>query len=129
MLVYEKDGKILSEEQYNKLTEGEFKNDVDAEAKSVEDYRETDSDFTAYDFDYLNDFGDFDIYTSIEDGSGHDAILIKYHDNVNQHDSIVLIKKSDTANLLSLSDDYDDAEDGDQKGNVLMGINDILGLN
>jgi len=135
MLVYEsKDNEILTEDEYNALTKREFEAGFDGRlqditAEDLKEYRETDSDFRTYDFDYLNDFGDYDLYTEIEEGNLYNAFFVKYHQNVNQKDRIFLVNQKDTSDILEASDDFDDANDGDEKWAILQGIEDRLGLN
>lgn len=118
MLVYEyeKNDEVLTEEQYNELTK-------------LAKYRENDSDFEAHEFEFLNDFGDYDLYTEVEDGNEFNCVLVKFHQNVNQKDRIFLVNQSDTKDIEELASEYDDADDGDEKWTILSGIEDRLGLN
>ena len=128
MLVYESkvNNEVLSEAQYNELLKTEaLENGV-----SLDEWTKShDSDFRAYDLSRLNDFGDYSLYSSIEEGNIYNAFYVKYHENVNQHDRLFLVDKKDTQCILQASDDFDDADNADDKFTILSGIEDRLGLN
>lgn len=137
MLVYQSkvNNEVLSEAQYNELTEKEFEADFDGRLqditdKSLSEYRANDSDFDVYDGVYVTDLGDYDLYTArAEDGNPYSVAIIKYHDNINAKNKIrvyVLDNDKELSEVESLADEYDDAGNADEKDVAFKGIEEYL---
>lgn len=71
---------------------------------------------------YLGDFGDYDLVKRDND------IEIEFHENVNRENRTKFLSDAEINWLLDLVDEYDDAEDTDEREQAVLTINNLLGI-
>lgn len=71
---------------------------------------------------WLGNFGDYDLTKMDND------ILVEFHENVNRKNVVKYLTDGEINWLLDLVDEYDEANDMDERESVLFGINDLLGI-
>lgn len=71
---------------------------------------------------YLGDFGDYDLIKRDND------IEIEFHENVNRENRTKYLSDAEVNWLLDLVDDFDDAEDTDEREQAVLTINNLLGI-
>ncbi|WP_420285507.1 hypothetical protein ACN08A_04515 [Enterococcus cecorum] len=71
---------------------------------------------------FLGDFGDYDLTKMDND------ILVEFHENVNRKDVVKYLPDYDLDTFEELVEEYEDAEDTDERESKLFAINDLLGI-
>lgn len=71
---------------------------------------------------YLGDFGDYDLVKRDND------IEIGFHENVNRENRTKYLTDGEVNWLLDLVDEFDDAEDTDEREQAVLSINNLLGI-
>lgn len=71
---------------------------------------------------YLGDFGDYDLVKRDND------IEIEFHENVNRENRTKYLSDAEVNWLLDLVDEFDDAEDTDEREQAVLTINNLLGI-
>lgn len=70
----------------------------------------------------LGDFGDYDLVKRDND------IEIEFHENVNRKNVVKYLTDGEINWLLDLVDEFDDAEDTDEREQAVLTINNLLGI-
>lgn len=71
---------------------------------------------------WLGNFGDYDLKIL------GNEIKINFHENVNRKSRTKYLTSDEISSLLNMVDEYDEANDMDERESVLFGINDLLGI-
>lgn len=100
--------------RYNEI-DGEPVGVIDSEAYFAKGYYHTEHKF-------LGDFGDY--YLTKMDND----ILVEFHENVNHKNVVKYLPDYDLDTFEELVEEYEDAEDTDERESKLFAINDLLGI-
>lgn len=71
---------------------------------------------------WLGNFGDYDLTKMDND------ILVEFHENVNRKNVVKYLTDGEINWLLDLVDEFDDAEDTDEREQAVLTINNLLGI-
>lgn len=71
---------------------------------------------------WLGNFGDYDLTKMDND------ILVEFHENVNRENVVKYLPDYDLDTFEELVEEYEDAEDMDERNSKLFAINDLLGI-
>lgn len=71
---------------------------------------------------WLGNFGDYDLTKMDND------ILVEFHENVNRENRTKYLSDAEINWLLDLVDEFDDAEDTDEREQAVLTINNLLGI-
>ena len=71
---------------------------------------------------FLGSFGDYDLTKMDND------ILVEFHENVNRENRTKYLSDAEINWLLDLVDEFDDAEDTDEREQAVLTINNLLGI-
>ena len=71
---------------------------------------------------WLGNFRDYDLKIL------GNEIKINFHENVNRKSRTKYLTNDEISSLLNMVDEYDEANDMDERESVLFGINDLLGI-